>query len=127
MDGRLWILGGLGVDSILQTTEILEEQSDGTWKVTNGPNLPKQLFGHCVVSLPGGNILLSGGFDGSDETDISQEFRWEDGVKGKWINKPWSAMKEKRYDHSCILHKGVAYALGGWNANIDQKLKIENG
>ena len=103
MDGRFWILGGLGVDSILKTTEILEEQSNGTWTVTKGPNLPRALFGHCVVALPGGNVLLSGGFDGIDQANITQEFRQENNPRRIWKKKSWSAMKTRRYDHSCIV------------------------
>ena len=72
------------MDSILKTTEILEETTDGKWKVTKGPDLPKPLFGHCVVALGGGKVLLSGGFDGGDHSDISQEFEWnEDKITGR--------------------------------------------
>ena len=103
----------------------MEEKLDGTWKVTQGPYLPKHLFGHCAIVLPGGNILLSGGFDGIDQSDISQEFHWEDDVNGKWIKKPWSSMKTKRYDHLCILQNGVVHAIGGWKENIDPHMEIE--
>ena len=125
MDGRLWILGGLGIDSILQNTEILEEQSDGTWKVTQGPYLHKPLFGHCVVALPGGNILLSGGFDGTDQLDIAQEFQWEDEGKGQWKKNPGASMKMKRYDHSCFLQNGNVHVVGGWKAELRPSIKIE--
>ena len=126
MDGRLWILGGLGIDSILQSTEILEEQSDETWKVSQGPNLPKPLFGHCVIALPGGNILLSGGFDGTAQSDIAQEFQLQVDGKGKWKKEPWSSLKMKRYDHSCFLQNGNVHAVGGWKADLRPNLKIES-
>ena len=124
-DGRLWILGGLGVNAILKSTEILEEKMDGTWKVTNGPNLPKALFAHCAETLLGGNILLSGGFDGDDQSDITEEFTWHDDMTGKWSSKPWSPMKYKRYDHTCYSLDGAIYLTGGWKAEITSKLKTE--
>ena len=125
LDGRLWILGGLGINSILRNTEILEEKLDGTWKVTQGPNLPKPLFGQCVVALPEGNILVSGGFDGKDQSDIAREFEWDDDGKGQWKKEPWTSMKMKRYDHSCILHNGNVHAVGGWKSELHPSLKIE--
>ena len=124
-DGRLWILGGLGSKTILQTTEILQEKADGTWKVTQGPNLPNPLFGHCATILPNGNVLIAGGFDGTDQSHMSGEFHWENHVDGKWIKEPWTKMLIQRYDHSCYIHGGSAYALGGSKANIDPLIQPE--
>ena len=128
-DGRLWILGGLGVDSILKTTEIITPPSMepfGRWKVTRGPDLPLPLFGHCVLKLSNGKIMLSGGFNGEDQVDIGKEFEWKgDLVSGKWTSKPWSGMKSKRYDHTCFSSEKVMYVAGGWRANYNGKLKTE--
>ena len=124
-DGRLWILGGLGIDSILKSTEILEETSVGLWKVFKGPDLTTTLFGHCVAALPNGKVLLSGGFDGGDQSDITKEFQWHDEITGQWSTKPWSPMKTKRYDHACYMNGESVYLAGGWNADISKKLKAE--
>ena len=124
-DGRIWILGGLGVDSVLKTTEILAETSTGGWKSHKGPNLPKALFGHCIEHLQHGRLLLTGGFDGSDQTDTSEEFEWNDELSGKWFSKPWSAMTTKRYDHACYSVGGIVHVTGGWNEDITQKLITE--
>ena len=124
-DGRLWILGGLGAKTILQSTEILQENMDGTWKVTRGPDLPRPLFGHCATTLPNGNILLAGGFDGLDQSRTTAEFQWNGEHDGKWINELWTDMLDQRYDHSCFVYEGSAYALGGWKENIAQTMKPE--
>ena len=124
-DGRLWIMGGLGSETILETTEILQENADGTWKVTPGPKLPTPLFGHCATTLPNGNVLIAGGFDGTDQIHTSSEFHWEDHRNGKWIDEPWTDLLFQRYDHSCFVHEGSAYALGGWKAFIDPLIKPE--
>ena len=110
------------MDSILETTEILEETPEGTWRVFKGPDLPKPLFGHCVAVLANGNVLLSGGFDGTDHSDITQEFEWIDSTTGKWSTKPWSPMEMKRYDHACYLNGNSVHVTGGWNADISEKL-----
>ena len=128
-DGRLWILGGLGADSILKSTEIITPPSFhtmGRWKLTKGPDLPVPLFGHCVERLSNGKIMLSGGFDGKDQVDVSKEFEWEGDLNsGKWTSKPWSSMKTQRYDHSCFSSEKVMYVAGGWSANFNGKLKTE--
>ena len=110
----------------MKSTEILKEKKDGTWKVTKGPDLPKPLFGHCVEILQGGNVLLSGGFDGEDQSDITAEFHWKENpphLTGKWSIR--SPMKSHRYDHGCYSHKGTIHVTGGWKANITPKLKTE--
>ena len=123
--GRLWITGGLDGNSILKTTEILEEAPNGVWKVLKGPDLPKPLFGHCVELLRNGNVLLSGGFNGDRQEDITEEFEWINDLSGKWSTKVWSSSTYKKYDHSCFSKDGQVEAIGGWNADLIQKLKTE--
>ena len=122
-DGRIWILGGLGVESVLQTTEILEQNSAGGWKVHKGPDLPKPLFGHCIEHLHNGKILLTGGFDGGDQTTTSYEFEWLDDFSGNWETKVWSSLDMKRYDHSCYAVDGNVHLTGGWHEDFNRKLK----
>ena len=124
-DGRLWITGGLDDDSILETTEILEETKDGKWIIYEGPNLPKPLFGHCLEVLRNGRVLLAGGFDGSDQADITEEFEWVGTDYGKWSSKAWSPMKYKRFDHSCFSKDGGVEIVGGWSEDFAEKLKSE--
>jgi hypothetical protein len=132
-DGSIWILGGLGTDSILKSTEILKPTATGNWRAYKGPDLPKPLFGHCVEKIPCGTcgntkwkIMLSGGFDGNDQTDTSKEFEWNGSFgAGKWTSKPWSAMKTQRYDHVCFSSGNVVYTAGGWKSNYEGKLKTE--
>ena len=83
-DGRLWVTGGLDSNSILKTTEILKETCTGIWKVYKGPDLPRPLFSHCVEMLRNGNVLLSGGFNGDNEEDRTEEFEWITEFSGKW-------------------------------------------
>ena len=124
-DGRLWITGGLDDNNILKTTEILEETLEGKWKIYQGPDLPKPLFGHCLEILRNGRVLLSGGFDGSDQADISEEFEWFGNDYGKWSTKDWSLLNSKRYDHSCFAMDGRVEIIGGWSEDVGDKLKTE--
>ena len=126
-NGRIWILGGLGVDSVLKTTEILEEEANGKWKVHKGPDLPKPLFGHCVENIQDGKVVLVGGFDKKGQTTSSYEFTWDssEAFTGKWATKPWSPLKMERYDHICYSIEGMVQVMGGWQENIALKLKSE--
>ena len=126
-NGRIWILGGLGVDSILSTTEILEEDDNGNWKVHRGPDLPMPLLGHCVESIQDGKILLVGGFSTNGQTTTSYEFIWDnsEAFTGKWVTKPWSQLKMERYDHVCYSIDGSVEVMGGWQENVSLKLKSE--
>ena len=130
-NGRIWILGGLGVDSILSTTEVLEEDANGKWTVHKGPNLPKPLFGHCVESITNGKVILVGGFDANGisvgQTTSSYEFSWHNpqAFTGEWKTKPWSPLKMERYDHICYSIDGTVQVMGGWHENIPFKLKSE--
>ena len=126
-NGRIWILGGLGVDSILASTELLEEDDNGIWKVHRGPDLPKPLFGHCVESIQDGKIILVGGFSDNGQTTSSYEFIWDssEAFTGKWVTKTWSSINMERYDHICYSINGMVQVMGGWQENIKLKLKSE--
>ena len=115
----------MGDTAILKTTEILEETSTGIWKVHRAPDLPKPLFGHCIAMLRNGRVVLSGGFDGNDQSDISEEFEWLDNFSGKWSTKEWSALNANRYDHGCFSKGGRIELVGGWSADLSQKLATE--
>ena len=58
-DGRVWVMGGLGKNEPLSSTEIMEHDPEtGQWKSVKGPDLPTTVFGHCTTSLSGGKVLL---------------------------------------------------------------------
>ena len=61
-DGTLWIMGGVGIKSILRSSEIIMLK-DEKWTVRKGPKLPEAMMGHCLTPLDPWNIIVAGGFN----------------------------------------------------------------
>ena len=86
----------------LDTSEILH--SDGT--VSPGKTLPTPVYGHCMVTINDGRIMILGGSDGSII----------DGKKNVWIYDhedetftPGPKMAKDHYWHSCTLFKSAMH------------------
>ena len=48
--GTLWIMGGVGVKSVLRSSEIVQFKNE-KWTVRKGPKLPESMMGHCLTAL----------------------------------------------------------------------------
>jgi hypothetical protein len=48
--GTLWIMGGVGVKSVLRSSEIVQFKKE-KWTVRKGPKLPEAMMGHCLTAL----------------------------------------------------------------------------
>ena len=48
--GTLWIMGGVGVKSVLRSSEIVQFKNE-KWTVRKGPKLPEAMMGHCLTAL----------------------------------------------------------------------------
>ena len=61
-DGTLWILGGAGSKSILDTSEyVIYDLAREKWKSKRGPKLPYPMMSHCAALIDKDQLLLSGG------------------------------------------------------------------
>ena len=64
----LWVTGGMNNGGhYLASTEYIYINGS----VINGPNLPSARYGHCMVTLPDGNILIMGGYPSSNYRSTS--------------------------------------------------------
>ncbi|TRY76546.1 hypothetical protein TCAL_11396, partial [Tigriopus californicus] len=117
--GELWILGGLGSKSILDSTEIVGRNPITTaWYVKPGlQRLPRALFGHCSVQLDQNRIAVIGGFWDGDYSAQVHTYN----IKNKAWALEATSLNEARNDHVCKLTRvrGVMQVLatGGWNKN----------
>ena len=77
---------------MLKTTELVWLEANGVWKGKAGPDLTKEVFGHCAFLLPNAEkVVLAGGFDGKkDYMKSPEEFDISANV---WDTRPWSDMK----------------------------------
>jgi hypothetical protein len=110
---HIWITGGLdGNQDRLSSTELVSVGQP----TSKGPELPKAVYGHCLVRVNDSTALLIGGFDGwfSDESYYMslEDQSWSQGLN----------LKEGRYAHTCgvfksSVHQGrtVVIAAGGHN------------
>jgi len=57
----LWVTGGYDGSNFLASSELI--YPNGT--VTSGPNLPAARFGHCMVNLHDGKVMILGGTSGT--------------------------------------------------------------
>ena len=91
-NGTLWILGGLGKEEILKSTELVWMESNGDFKVAAGPDMTQDKFGHCAFLHPNRNkVVVAGGFDGTNQyMKFSEEFILNE---NSWSTRPWSDMK----------------------------------
>ena len=48
--GTLWIMGGVGMKSVLRSSEIVHFKNE-KWTVKKGPKLPEAMIGHCLTAL----------------------------------------------------------------------------
>ena len=105
-NGTLWILGGLGKTKMLKTTELVWMDANGGWKAKGGPDLTKEVFGHCAFLLPSGKkVILAGGFDGKSEyMKSSEEFDISANV---WDTRPWSDMTTGDIMFYVIIHYNI--------------------
>jgi hypothetical protein len=61
-DGRIWVLGGAGTDSVLQTTEIIQAFDNSIVSIRPGPKMVEPLMGHCAAVLSASQVMVLGGF-----------------------------------------------------------------
>lgn len=62
--------------------------------------MPKKLFGHCAALTPSGTeLLVAGGFDGSDYSGSALAYNFETGV---WKTQDFM-LTSPRFDHVCNL------------------------
>jgi len=83
--------------------------------VTAGISLPYAVYGHCVVTLNDGRVMILGGYDGSSSLRKVLIF---DSTYGTFSDAP--DMLNTRYGHGCASfqsplhnHREVVLAAGG--------------
>jgi len=113
-DGTVLVVGGHNVDStssqsvFLNTAEIYG--TTGTFTATGTMASPRT--GHTATLLPGGKVLIAGGFDGTNYLKTAEVF---DPSTGKFT--PTSGpMVSPRIDHAAtLLSNGKVLITGGYN------------
>ena len=118
-NGTLWILGGLGKKEMLQSTELLWMEPDGSFKIKPGPDMTQKVFGHCAFLHPFGNkVVVAGGFDGTNRyMPYTEEY---DLTENLWKTKPWSDMKTGKHNPFFGMTRDINFN----SVKIQSKFKI---
>jgi len=113
LDGKLFITGGKsGFNDRLSSTEFITVEGE----VSPGPNLPSPpRSGHCMMKLPSGKIIITGGYPSSS---VGKEVLEFDPATNSYVDMP--PLTTERRDHACAVfqspqHEGryVAMTAGG--------------
>jgi hypothetical protein len=93
-DGRIWVLGGSGSTSVLQSTEMITVDEMKQLKVVSGPNLPEPLMDLSAAWISATQVVVVGGFSTiiNDHSPIARVYDFSSQL---WTVKPW-------YQRSCV-------------------------
>src|ERR1017187_4683747 len=111
-NGKLLAAGGYSTNMIaslnyLSTAELYDSAS-GTWKVTGAQVAPRAY--HTATLLPGGKVLIAGGYNSSSGLLSSAELY--DPASGTWT--PTGALATAREYHTAtLLPNGMVLVVGG--------------
>jgi len=118
-DTLLWMTGGLGLGGlqIHETTEFIDLT---TQLAVAGPDLPAELYGHCMVSINETTVLLTGGYGNdwppSGSSYLSYFFNI---ITYQWT--PGPSMMNSYVYHDCTILKtnGTTIAMLANNYHVE--------
>ena len=111
--------GGVGGDNLSST-----EMVYGNGSVVRGPPLPSKRYGHCMVDLLDGRIMIIGGYPTSlDETWFYYP------SNGSFVQGP--PLKKGREQHACTVFQSSMHQLsvlvaGGYNGSQIRSVEVLN-
>lgn len=112
--GKALVIGGKGVGPDGAAVDVLETEcfDPGTMAFTPGPRLTQGRMAHTLTELPGGRLLIAGGWSValSRTTETAERFVPEGG--GRF--EPAGQMAHGRHDHAAaLLADGRVLIVGG--------------
>lgn len=107
-DGRVLVVGGLGINGVLNTAEIYDPSSN-TFTTVGAMTVSRQA--PTATLLPNGTVLVTGGADGSSYLSSAEIF---DPNTGNFTAT--SSMSVPRASHTAtLLQNGTVLITGGWD------------
>ncbi|MGI8627109.1 MAG: kelch repeat-containing protein [Geodermatophilaceae bacterium] len=110
-DGRVLITGGCVVDGCSEGTASTEIYDPVTQRFLEGPDMSVPRAGHTATSLPGGDVLLIGGYSGEGEPPLAAAELY-DAASGSFV--PGGQLSVARGGHmAALLNDGSVLVTGG--------------
>jgi hypothetical protein len=113
-DGRVLVTGGSDIGSLnyggaLDSAE-LYDPATGSWKLAGTMNSPRRL--HTATLLPGGGVLVVGGFNSDVSSPVLRSAELYDPATGSWTAT--GDLITPRVAHTAtLLHNGKVLVAGG--------------
>ena len=104
-DSTLWITGAEWGEG-LGNSEFVTIESDGSAQSILGPDLPMQVFGHCMAKIDDNTYFLSGGYRLDTDSIATKATFFYDMTSETWTRGP--DMIERRAHHSCEVFMNPA-------------------
>ena len=104
-DSTLWITGAEWGEG-LGNSEFVTIESDGSAQSILGPDLPMQVFGHCMAKIDDNTYFLSGGYRLDTDSIATKATFFYDMTSETWTRGP--NMIESRAHHSCEVFMNPA-------------------
>ena len=104
-DSTLWITGAEWGEG-LGNSEFVTIESDGSAQSILGPDLPMQVFGHCMAKIDDNTYFLSGGYRLDTDSIATKATFFYDMTSETWTTGP--NMIESRAHHSCEVFMNPA-------------------
>ena len=124
-DSTLWITGAEWGEG-LGNSEFVTIESDGSAQSILGPDLPMQVFGHCMAKIDDNTYFLSGGYRLDTDSIATKATFFYDMTSETWTTGP--NMIESRAHHSCEVFMNPAtnhlniVLMGGYDYDFQTTL-----
>lgn len=121
IDTRLWITGGQGQNNDkkgIRTTVYLDIHG----RISQGPFLPYKMYGHCMVVLEDGKVMILGGFNNDYGVIIY------DAEKNTFTRRHSKLQKRRLFSACSLFHSAihkmrpVVLIVGGYEENSAEVL-----
>ena len=111
MNGKLLISGGVTTRVKPKSKQLKSSELVSSKTIINGPDLPEQVSGHCIIKVNESVLLITGGYHRNDRTNGYQKTTFLDVKTGQVVAGP--RLKERRYIHRCATFQfeGRNFAL----------------
>ena len=125
-DSTLWITGAEWGEG-LGNSEFVTIESDGSAQSILGPDLPMQVFGHCMAKIDDNTYFLSGGYRLDTDSIATKATFFYDMTSETWTRGP--NMIESRAHHSCEVFMNPAtnhlniVLMGGYDYDTQTTLE----
>ena len=111
-DGRVLVVGGCVVDGCGEATPTTELFDPATGAFVTGPRMADPRAGHTASALPGGDVLVVGGYAGEGSAPLDTAEVYD--ATSETFRPAGTAVTGRGAHAAAVLHDGRVLVVGGW-------------